>query len=1206
MAVPGKTEDNVTMPGADEPVIDFSGYVAERTEGFGGRDWILLAIDEWLADPASGPIFLLTGEPGAGKSALAGHLALISNGAVPAPDGAGSLRAGFLGAVHFCSARDLRWITPSVFAKSLARQLSERYASYALALLQDAAPRINVRQEVGQNWGRMVAVEINTLEVNAGHHEDLFDRIVRAPLEALARDQLTAQVTILVDALDESLASRERPTIAELVANAEGLPETVRFVVTCRPRSELIRSLQRRSRRQYTLSPRRADDGGPPDEYALVLRDVQDHVERMLRDQALSGRLAAGLAPAQFVAAIRDKSEGNFLYVRYLLRMMLDRPGSITLESIAAVPTGLDDIYFEYMRRLDPAGPQAWHGEYGKVLGILAVAQAPLSEDQIAAIAVLSPAVIRGALHKLREVLEADEGRPASQREYSLYHRSLADFLLDRDRAEDYWLDDVSQHRLVAEHYLASGTDGWRACDEYGMRYLATHLLGGREIARLQSLLDHDWIRMRYERGHYSYDGVLGDVELAWRAAEQVNRNQIAVGETASYVAQDVRWALVVSSIGSLAAGIPADLLGALVRRGEWSALQGLVYARRVPEGEPRSVTLASLAAHLPEPLRADAFAEAVAAAGQIPDARERAEALTRLLTMLPPEPRTQALIQAMAALRELSDRRRIASGTTGYYGGDIGERYEHTGIRTAVLSELGDVLAGLNGFGQAEIADRIAAACAEDNDRFPAAAAAVAAQLTADPLPSSQPRPADPPADPPPGPSPLADITARIRIGDADERAAFAAAFAAPKKPDPGGELAAEVAAIGRVPSPYYQAARLSELAPRLPADLLPAALTVAENIRDDDARARAMHRLAPRLPEDLLRRVVSAIGPQSRGVSFTLAPVARYLPEPLLREAFTRVGRIESASERAGVMAALADYLPEPLGAEAMGVVRQAARGGRYSSVTNGLARLAMHLPDAVAAEFSGLEFERDNDRVDSFPELLRARRWAASVASWERVTELAARAIAQAENARFGRGYASWNLRYQIKLLIGLLPHLPEPSLAETAAAAAIRLIVDESSEELPSDQVATLGAYLPRALLPEAVSPLIAELPRYLPDELLAAALETARACKSVPWLFALTPRLDPAVLPEALRVARELGGAGLQAQLLGNCAQAFARLPPDLLYAAWCDTLRGMANLNRAEFLRHLGTFGPVAAALGGPDAMAGARQAVDEIGRWWP
>ncbi len=268
-------------------------------------------------------------------------------------------------------------------------------------------------------------------------------------------------------------------------------------------------------------------------------------------------------------------------------------------------------------------------------------------------------------------------------------------------------------------------------------------------------------------------------------------------------------------------------------------------------------------------------------------------------------------------------------------------------------------------------------------------------------------------------------------------------------------------------------------------------------------------------------------------------------------------------------------------------------------------------MHLPDVIAAEFS--EPALGYEQYPVFPRtvhpvtaLVRARRWAASVASWERVAELAARAISEAKHATYGRGYASWNLRYRIKLLIDLLPHLPEPPLAEAAAAAAIRLIVEDSSENLPSDQVATLGAYLPRALLPEAVSPLIAGLPRYLPDELLTAALEAARAKKSVPWLFALTPRLDPAVLPEALRVARELGGAALQAQLLGDCAQAFARLPPEALYAAWCDTLRGMANLNRAVFLRNLGNFGPVVAALGGPDATEAVRQVVDQVGRWWP
>jgi len=1197
------------MSGPDRPVIDFSAYVAERTRGFDGRNWVFQAIDRWLADAAGAPLFLLTGEPGAGKSAIAGRLALISSGAVPASEGTGRLRPGFLSAVHFCSARDRRWINPQVFAESLAQQFSDRYASYALALLESVAPMINVRQEVRENWGRMVAAEIGTLVVTASP-EDLFDRIVREPLEVLARDQLNDPVTVLVDALDESLAYTGNITIADLVTQAEDLPDAVRFIVTCRPKSELMRNLQLRSPQQYTLSPRLTQTDGPPDAYARVLRDVQDHVERVMRDEApaLSDRLAANLAPQHFVAMIRDNSEGNFLYVRYVLQMMLDRQEPITPESLAAAPAGLDAIYLEFVQRLVPAGVQAWHSEYGKVLGVLAVGQVPLTEDQIANFTALPPTATRVALRKMRELLEADESRPASQRVYSLYHRSLADFLLDRDRAEEYWLDDVSMHQLVTAYYWASRTAGWRTCDEYGMRYLATHLFAGREIARLQSLVDEDWIRMRYERGRYSYDGVLDDVELAWRAAEQSNRIQIANGAPATYVAQDVRWALTISSIGSLAAGIPADLLGVLVRRGEWSPLQGLAYARRVPEGEPRSKTLASLAAQLPEPLRSDVFAESIAAARQIPDPEQRARGLTWLLPRLPRDPRTETLIQAMAAVRELTDRRRIAGGNTGHYGGGIGERYQDTGVRTKALAELGEILAGLSGPGldQTEIVEHLAGVCAESDDRFLGAAEAVAARLTGGPgaIPADQ-------LEPWPDPPLLADITARISIGDADQRAEFAATFAAPTSTDPGDHLTAQVAAVREAPCPYYQSATLSALAPHLPVAVLADALDVAQAIRDPDPRARAMSGLAPYLPEPLLRSVLSRVGPDSRGVAFTLAPLAGYLPDPLLREAFTRAADIDDDFERAGVLAVLAPHLAEPLTSEALAFVRRViARPADYEhqDAQDALARLVLYLPEAVAVGFDKIPIADRWDQPAEHFALDLARRAPASMEAQQRLAALAKRAISGAKNATHpGRSYASWNLRSQISRLIGLLPHLPEPYLTE-AAAAAVRLIVDESAEMLYQHEGAMLGTYLPKELLPdaEAATALAPGLPSFLPDDLVVAALDVARRKRNVHWLFALTPRLDRSVLPEALRIAHELGGAALQAQLMADCPEVFARLAPEVLYSAWSDTLRGMANLNRAVCLRNLQKFGPVVAALAGPATIEEVRQAVAEVERLWP
>lgn len=55
-------------------MIDFSNYIAERTQAVTGRRWVFEAINAWPDDDTSRD-FLLTGGPGSGKSAIAGRLA---------------------------------------------------------------------------------------------------------------------------------------------------------------------------------------------------------------------------------------------------------------------------------------------------------------------------------------------------------------------------------------------------------------------------------------------------------------------------------------------------------------------------------------------------------------------------------------------------------------------------------------------------------------------------------------------------------------------------------------------------------------------------------------------------------------------------------------------------------------------------------------------------------------------------------------------------------------------------------------------------------------------------------------------------------------------------------------------------------------------------------------------------------------------------
>lgn len=457
-------------------MIDFSRYIARRTRDFTGRRWVFEAVHEWLADEDAPRIFLLTGEPGSGKTALAARLVQISQGDVAPPENLDRLGADFLGAFHFCSARDRHWINPHAFAQAIALQLAERHPPFAEALVEQSGERhihIEVEQRVGRvEGGQVSGVVVQRLDVGAAPAEEAFRRVVREPLERIYADGYQVPVVLLVDGLDEALAYAMDANILSLLAEARYLPGPVRMLLTSRPETAVLRPLRRMQPRELSLS---SGSG-----HYNSLEDVRAHVLNYLdAHPTLEARFAPALSREAFAAEVQKKSDGNFLYAQTLLEYLQETQAPVDRDSLEVLPAGLTNIYLELIDQLVGERESRWAKMYAPVLGTLAVAHRALTERQVAAFTGKSRSATRRALTRLRRFLDILPERSDQPPVHSLYHQTFADFLLSEGRAEEYWLEPVVQHRRILDYYIAGFADRWADCDDYGLRFVTHHALAG-------------------------------------------------------------------------------------------------------------------------------------------------------------------------------------------------------------------------------------------------------------------------------------------------------------------------------------------------------------------------------------------------------------------------------------------------------------------------------------------------------------------------------------------------------------------------------------------------------------------------------------------------------------------------------------------------------------------------------------------------------
>jgi hypothetical protein len=257
----------------------------------------------------------------------------------------------------------------------------------------------------------------------------------------------------------------------------------------------------------------------------LQTEDIKAFVRsRSASDSRIADALAASRPPMsleQFVTTLVEASEGNFMYVSYVLAETVAPDDDASPLDLTNLPRGLRGYYDQFWARISSSQSQSWadwEALYQPVLERLAVAVEAVSADWLAAQVGRSPGEVRTrVLEPWARVLSR------SRRDnWRLVHRTFGEYLEDK-------LDLRAAHLAVADSYVKQRWGQFDQWDAYGLRHAATHLAraadrsdssGHYELtARLVRLVTEEQFQRAHLAGLHEPTLLRRDLELAHRLA---------------------------------------------------------------------------------------------------------------------------------------------------------------------------------------------------------------------------------------------------------------------------------------------------------------------------------------------------------------------------------------------------------------------------------------------------------------------------------------------------------------------------------------------------------------------------------------------------------------------------------------------------------------------------------------------------------------
>jgi hypothetical protein len=380
---------NAASYGIRDQIRDYSRYIEEKTRGFVGRQFVFDAITQFTYQNPRG-YFIVRGDPGIGKTAVTAQL----------------VKTG--GHIHHFNINAEGISKADQFLRNLCAQLIARYNLNHTVLPPEAT------QDAG-----------------------FLNRLLGEVSDQLGSEE---RVVIAVDALDE-VDSLGLPPGANTLFLPITLPRGVYIVTTTRkvPLSLRIEC------EQQTLDIEQDSAGN--------IADVRIYVEQAVSQPGIQGYIAKqGITDRQFVDLLVEKSQGNFMYLRYVLPEI--EYGAYTDLDMEALPAGLRNYYEDQWRRMRGRDEEGWFEYKLPIVMALTVVKEPVSIDLIADFAgVEQRPRIRTVLQEWQQFLY-EEQVPYGvglQKRYRIYHASFHDFIADKEEVADERVSRRDAHQKIAD-----------------------------------------------------------------------------------------------------------------------------------------------------------------------------------------------------------------------------------------------------------------------------------------------------------------------------------------------------------------------------------------------------------------------------------------------------------------------------------------------------------------------------------------------------------------------------------------------------------------------------------------------------------------------------------------------------------------------------------------------------------------------------------